>query len=152
MASSPVNGPRPARGIAFSPVVVLERGVPEGLVPRIDPVTGEGPGSLLDVVLGVIADAEGEEFHQLPGKVFVRMILLALSGIQPDEHRRVARDGLYHQPEIGECMLAERLVLLPHEIAVRGPSGRWSRNGRARKASSSPGRDWRSSASGRATS
>ena len=34
---------------------------------------GERAGGVFDVVFGVIADAEREEFHQFAGVVFVRM-------------------------------------------------------------------------------
>src|SRR5258708_40046316 len=51
----------------------------------VDPA-GEGAGGLADVLLGIIADAHGEELHYLAGEVLVGRALHVLGGIEIDEH------------------------------------------------------------------
>src|SRR5690606_16080432 len=53
---------------------------------------GEGAGGFLDVVLGVVADAEGEQFKQLAGVVLVGMGFAVLLVVEVVQHGRVARD------------------------------------------------------------
>ena len=43
----------------------------------IDAVAGEGAGRLLNILLAVIPLAEGEQFHEFAGEIFIRMTRLA---------------------------------------------------------------------------
>ena len=45
---------------------------------------GEGAGGLLDVVLGVVADSEREQLHQLAGVVLIRVGLAVLRVVLGD--------------------------------------------------------------------
>ena len=69
---------------------------------------GEGAGRLADVGLGVVADAEGEQFHQLAGVVLVRLALDVAVGVEPDEHGRVAAHRQQEGAELAEGVLAEQ--------------------------------------------
>src|SRR5436309_2770071 len=69
-------------------VVVEARGERELLAVGVP--AGEGAGGFADVRLGVIAHAEGEQLHHLPGVVLVRLTLDVAVGVEPDEHGRVA--------------------------------------------------------------
>ena len=81
-------------------LVVVPRGdVAEGAV--VDGPAGQGAGGLLDVVLGVVADAEGEQLHQLAGEVLVGVPLAVRRGVEPDQQRRVADRGLEQLAERG---------------------------------------------------
>jgi hypothetical protein len=73
---------------------VLARGEDKIRRRRPGAVAGEGAGGFLDVVLGVVALAQDEQFEQLAGKVLVRRGLLVLVQVQVDHHRRRARHRL----------------------------------------------------------
>ena len=80
---------------------------------------GEGAGSFFNVGLGVaVADTHREEFQQLPAIILVGPALAVLGPIEPDQHGRVARDGLEHGAEVAKRVGAEGLVLRPHPARV----------------------------------
>src|SRR5262249_26299225 len=54
---------------------------------------GEAAGGLLDIFLGIIADAEREEFHQLASQVLVRMPPAITRCIEPHQYRWIAKDS-----------------------------------------------------------
>ena len=60
-------------------VVVILRVVLEVDAVLVQAPAGVGFGGLLDVLLGVVAFAEGEELHHLAREIFVRVILVALA-------------------------------------------------------------------------
>ncbi len=78
---------------------------------------GAGARRLPHVGLGVVADAEGEEFHRLARPVLVRVPLDVRLTVQPDQHGGVFRDGDQEVNEGARAQRAEELVLLQH---VRG--------------------------------
>ena len=59
----------------------------------VDFQAGEGTRGFLDVLLGVVAFAEGEKLHQLAGEVFVRLLFAAFLQIEVAHHGGVAHDG-----------------------------------------------------------
>ena len=59
----------------------------------VDEVAGQSAGALLDVVFGVVAFAEGEQFHQFAGEVFVGTLLAVLVVVEELDHRGVADDA-----------------------------------------------------------
>ena len=73
----------------------------------LDRPAGQGAGGLLDIVLGVMADAEREQLHQLAGQVLVWVPLAIGRRIQPDKQRRVVDDGAEQLPERLAGQLAE---------------------------------------------
>lgn len=81
----------------------------------IDLVAGEGAGGFLDIVFRVVSFAEGEEFHQFAGEVFVGLALARVLGVQVKHHGRVANDGLGEGFERADRVVAEEFVLLDHE-------------------------------------
>ena len=80
---------------------------------------GEGAGGLADVLLGVVADAEAEQLHQLAGVVLVRLALDVAVGVEPDQHGRVAADRLQQRAELAQGVLAQQAVLAEHQGGVR---------------------------------
>ena len=64
----------------------------EGFSPDLP--TGKAPCQLLDVLFGVVAFPETEQFHQLACVVFVRMRLAIRRGVQVQEHRGVFGDRM----------------------------------------------------------
>ena len=50
--------------------------------------SGEGPGCLLDIVLRVVSDPEGEELQKLPAPVFVNGPVMISVVVQPEDHGR----------------------------------------------------------------
>src|ERR1035441_2384448 len=94
--------------------VLLKRREPELLRRHVDAVTGKCARRFANVLLAVIADADGEKFHQLARPVFVRMLFAALLKVEIDHHRRVARHLLGQCREISESVMAQGVVLQPH--------------------------------------
>jgi len=94
---------------------------PAALVP-----TGERAGGFADVVLGVVAFAEAEQFEQFAGVVFVRTTLDVLVAVEPDDHGRVARNVEQQRLERAERVAFERPQLLKHQrrAADLGVAGR----------------------------
>ena len=86
------------------------RGVPQ-LLTSLERPAGERAGRLAHVVLGVVADARGKEFHQLPGVVLVGLSFAVGLGVEIDHHRGVLRDRLQELVEIPQRHAAEELVL-----------------------------------------
>ena len=94
------------------------RVVPRGNEPDLiahEPPAGQGAGGLLDVVLGVMADAEREQLHQLAGQVLVGVVLGVVGRIEPDEQGRVAEHRAQELSERGAAERAEDLVLPAHQ-------------------------------------
>jgi hypothetical protein len=65
-----------------------------GVIFVMEPVLREAPAGvglrrLLDVLLGVMALAEGEEFHHFAGEVLVGLVLVAARAVEVIEHGRV---------------------------------------------------------------
>jgi hypothetical protein len=73
-------------------VVVLDGGL--GEVAVLDGPAGQTPGGLLDVGLRVVADAEGEQLHQLAAEVLVRVALAVGRGVEVREQGRLADRGI----------------------------------------------------------
>ena len=72
---------------------------------------GEGARRLANIVLRVVPDAGGEEFHQLPRVVLVGLAFAVGLRVEVDHHRRVFRDRLQELVEVGQRHLPKELVL-----------------------------------------
>jgi len=57
-------------------------------------VAGKRSRGFLDVLLGVVADADREQFLHFAGVVLVRRALAVQAIVESDQHRRIARDFL----------------------------------------------------------
>ena len=99
--------------MVFSAVVVADRELGEDVV--VDAPPGQGACGLLDVALGVMADAQAEELHQLARQVLVRVALAVARGVEPDQHRRVVNDSAQQRRERPSAELAEQFVLPAHQ-------------------------------------
>ena len=66
----------------------------------------------------VIADAEGEQFHQFAGEVLVGILLRGRLAVEVDEHGRVAADGSDEVAEVAPGEAAQRLALAVHQEEV----------------------------------
>ncbi len=75
---------------------------------------GEGPRGLLHVALGIVADPEGEQLHQLAGEILVRVPVAIGRGVEPDQEGRVPHRGVQEVAERGPGVSAEQVVLPPH--------------------------------------
>ena len=102
--------------VGFLAGVVLVGVEAEGPLVAVDAEPGEGVGGGLDIALGVIADAEGVEFHELAPEVLVGTPLDRLGIIEEDEHRGVADKGGEQRGEGPEGQPPEHLVLAPHRV------------------------------------
>ena len=102
----------------FRPGVVLIGSKPGTLCEQIETVSGEGAGRFAHILLGIIADSDGEQFHQFACPIFVRMFAPALWQIEIDHHRGVPRHLFCEGGEVPERVTANDLVLQPHPIAV----------------------------------
>ena len=60
----------------------------------VEAPAGEGACGFLDVLLAVVALAEGEELHHLAREILVGRALAVLRAVEIDHHRRIARDGV----------------------------------------------------------
>ena len=95
--------------------VVAEVDGPLVVVPVVPPA-GQRPRLLADVALRVTpARAEREQLHQLAAVVLVRRALLVVGPAEPEEHRRVLRDGEQELLERAEPAAAEEAVLFQHQ-------------------------------------
>ena len=83
-----------------------------------DRPAGQRPRDLLDVALGELADAEGEELHQLAGEVLVRLALPVRRGVEPVEKGGIAEHRPQQVAERPAAMAAKRLVLPAHGLDV----------------------------------
>ena len=101
----------------FDAVVVLF-GVEECL-PVFERPAGKGTGALFDVGLGVVAQAQREEFHHFARVVFVGMRFGVEPIVEPHEHRRIARHRREQRAKISEALQAEERVLLLHHFGRR---------------------------------
>ena len=81
----------------------------------VELIAGECAGGLADVLLGVVALAEGEEFHHLAGEVFIGFAFFRILGVQINHHRGIHEDRLRQILEAAEGMFAEQFVLVDHE-------------------------------------
>ena len=91
---------------------------------------GKGPGTLLDIVLGIVkpavhAHAHGKEFQQFPAIVFVDGPLVAEAVVQVIDHRRIPGDGDQQVPETAHAVAAEHFQFVVGggvalELAVGG--------------------------------
>jgi hypothetical protein len=88
------------------------------LLDAVQRPAGHGAGGFGHILFGVMAFAQGEEFHALAGKIFVGMLLAALRLVEPDQHGRVGGDGVEQIEPIARSHAAESVDLLPHEIGV----------------------------------
>ena len=70
--------------------------------------SGKGAGGFANVLLGIVADAHGEQLHELATEILVRAAFQVLPGVEKDQHRRIARDGGKQGPEISGGMLLEQ--------------------------------------------
>ena len=95
MTSAPFQSARLAEDRLVA-IVVPRGGLAEGAVG--DRPAGEGAGGLLDVGLGVVADAQGEQLHQLAGQVLVGVPLAVGRRVEPDQEGRVADRGSSSSP------------------------------------------------------
>ena len=100
----------------FGAVVVFAEVEDEG-VADVGPA-GKGTGGFLDVVFGVVADAEGEEFHEFTRVVFVGMLFDVLVVVEVDEHAGVFGDGKGEGFVVADGILAEEVVLLGEEEGI----------------------------------
>src|SRR5580692_10951854 len=82
--------------------------------------SSKGARGFAQVLLGVVANAHGEQFHELAAKILVRSAFQILSSVQINEHRRIARDSGKQSAEISgrvlleQCDLAEHLSIIAH--------------------------------------
>ena len=104
--------------------VVELLGVEFGVV-AFDAPAGEGAGDFLDVLLGVVADAEGEEFHEFAGVVFVGFAFAVLFAVEPDEHGGVVADGEEEVAEVSQAEASEEVDLADdvHGVLVFAEAG-----------------------------
>ena len=117
MTSSPPKLPVwPKTVLAAGVVLVGGQGERAGLAAVLP--AGEGPGPLLDVGLGVVADPEEEQLEQLPGEVLVGLALAVLVGVEPDEHGRVLGHRLGQGLEAAGALGPEDLVLPVHQLRL----------------------------------
>ena len=58
-------------------------------VHQADAPAGEDARRRVDVLLGVVADAEREQLHDLAAEVLLRPLPRVLPSVEPDEHRRI---------------------------------------------------------------
>ena len=85
-------------------------------LPRVQP--GEGAGALLDVLLGVVADAHGEEFQELAAKVLVDGVLVVVLVVQPDDHGRIPGEFRQQVSEAAHAPVPEHADLVGEGLAV----------------------------------
>ena len=113
----------------------------------VDLPAGEHPRAGLHVVLGVSADAEREQLHQLAGEVLVRRLAGVALPVQPEDQGRVAQ---HRRGPAAPCRRApyRRKVCCWPSMSVRRPDllRRWSPSARARRRSASRPRRRRPSA------
>jgi hypothetical protein len=83
-----------------------------------DRPAGQRAGAFLDVLLGVMADAEREQFHQFAGQVLVGMLLAIGRSIEPDQDCRIAHHGVEQFAERFAAQRAEQFVLPPHDAEI----------------------------------
>ena len=102
---------------AVGPDRVL-RGADGVVVGVADGPAGEGPGALPHVVLGVVADAHGEQLQDLPAVVLVHGVLVVVLVVQPEDHRGVPGELDEQVPELAETVPAEHLYLVEDGLGL----------------------------------
>src|SRR5436309_12565897 len=93
------------------PEVLLEGYKTKLLCRHVDPVAGERTCRCANILLGVIASADGEKLHQLSRPILVGMLFTALLEIEIDHHRRVARNCFVERAKVPKRVSTERVVL-----------------------------------------
>ena len=82
-------------------------------------VAGQGPGRLLDVLLGVaLTLAHAEQLHYFAGQVLVGLALDVAVVVQIAEHGRVVDDAVKQSGKVAGSVLPEQLVLPKDGVAV----------------------------------
>jgi hypothetical protein len=74
---------------------------------EVDAPAGEGARRLLDVLLAVLAFAQGEELHQLAREVLVRLAAAIGRRVEVDDHRRILRYRVQQRAEVAERVPAQ---------------------------------------------
>jgi hypothetical protein len=85
---------------------------------RLDAPAGEGARRLLDVLLAVIAFAEGEQLHHLAREVLVRAAAPAGRRIEVDHHRRILAHGMQQLVEATQRVAPQQPVLVQHQLGA----------------------------------
>ncbi len=78
----------------------------------------ERAGAFADVGLLIIADAHGEQFHDLAREVLVRRAFDVHAGVEIGQHGRVLRHADQQLAEIAEPLGLEQLQLLQHLAVI----------------------------------
>src|SRR5215467_8887300 len=86
-------------------------GVPQG-------PSGEGPGALLNVLLGVMANTHREKLQKLPAIVLVDCILVIVVVIQPDNHGRVFGQFYQQGRETAQAVPPEHINLVQQRVGL----------------------------------
>jgi hypothetical protein len=97
---------------------MIVRVEPRGAAADVDPPSGQRASRLPHVVLGVVADAEGEQLHELAGQVLVRLADPVPAAVQPDQHRGIDDHRVGEGAEVAAAEPAQRLVLRGHQLRV----------------------------------
>ncbi len=99
---------------SFLPVIVLILVHHEFQIHKIP--AGEGAGGLADVLLGVVADAHGEQLHDFAGEIFVGGAFDVNAGVQEGKHGGTLRHRDREVSEIAHPLFLKELQL-PAELA-----------------------------------
>ena len=86
-------------------LVVVVRIIAPADEPQIP--AGEHAGGSVDVLLGVVADTEREQLHDLATEVLLRTLTRVDATVEPHEHRRIFRHLDQELSEAAERQLAE---------------------------------------------
>ena len=78
----------------------------------------ERAGRRLDVVLRVVAHAHGEQLEQLAPVVFVDLVFVVLVVVEPEDHRRVARQLQQDGSHVRHAHAPEHVDLRVHGMSV----------------------------------
>jgi hypothetical protein len=126
-SGSPTSGPlassqRPIQpvgtgsaGDAVCQIAVVAFGDHRGVAGGADDPPGERPGTAAHVFLGVaVAVAEGEQFHEFAGEVFVGGLCRVGLPVEPTQHRGVGQHGVGEGAEIAQRKRPQFLVLCGH--------------------------------------
>ncbi len=95
-----------------------ERALDEVLTGPVVRPARQRPRRLGDIVFGVVPLAQGEQLHDLPGKVLVRVLTPALRLVQPDQHRRVLAHRNEQPQPVARPLAPKQVVLSPHQVGV----------------------------------
>ncbi len=78
----------------------------------------QSASGLLDVGFREVADAKGEQLHQLASEIFVGMFPAIAGSVEPDQERRVAHGGVEQISKSAAGTNAKGLILPAHEREV----------------------------------